>query len=682
VIFLQEIIGKLAVLFCLSALVLIPSVAAADMQFMPRIIKSEAEAGIDMSYESNKNSVTGGGGLDTTDTFFAENITLSTTGFIYDPRFILFLAKVTGGSAQEMFKLVPGNEDNSWHTYLLKEYEFRAVILPEHPYNLEIYAIRRNPFIHGRLSPGISLVTYDNGAIFKYKRMPYAATARYAMTTLESERSTTHNKTLNVSGGYFKDWGTTALTLTHSNADSTTNGVPINFTNDDYSLENQIRFFKQKAYLTTNVAQNKVTQSSIIQDFHDKRLTWTEQLNLDLPWNFSSSIYYNYYKENSKSHTTEPVLESDLNTKSNTGGLTVSNRVYKSLLTTYNFNYIDSTSQTGKFRVISNSLSSNYVKTIPVGKVLANFTIGKSDLEQTGSPSIINETHNAPLFGEFSLERGDIDESTLLIRVKTPDTGLLIDLQRGVHYQLFQVGNSFLVDIIGIPADALSSDPLFVYEFQVTYDIAAQNAKISTTNFGYSLRLELFHNLVNPYYSYFHTSQDVISGTILGGPENTSTNTVGISFEKPSYVFLVEYEDVQSNIRPSKRYRAELNYHKNITLTTNLLGRLYRTKTEYPEVPGEIQGISFNNTITGVDVRVRKTYPRKKVNIYAGGSYSRRTGFFTTTTYSLNSLLTWKIGKIDLTAGLELGRAETQLDTGKEEQTHQYYYLSVRRKLF
>ncbi len=71
----------------------------------------------------------------------------------------------------------------------IREYEFRTLILPEHPYNLELFVLRYNPFVIGRANSEIGSVTLSKGALFTYKKRPVKFKLNYTIGDTESSRS-------------------------------------------------------------------------------------------------------------------------------------------------------------------------------------------------------------------------------------------------------------------------------------------------------------------------------------------------------------------------------------------------------------------------------------------------------------------------------------------------------------
>ncbi|MCL5024677.1 MAG: hypothetical protein M1497_15185 [Nitrospirae bacterium] len=675
----MRIISRFFVVFVVTLLI-VPSVAQGDLrQFIPRIWSTEAEVDVDASYESNTNTSGTTAGLNTRDTFASERFVYSTTGWIYHPRFIVFLGKIGLGVNEENFtnEKIPGS--GGWRTSFLYEYEFRAVVLPEHPYNLEVYTLRRNPYVKGRITSGISTIGYDSGAVFRFKQRPYKFSLGYDYSILESDRYTTHTKTLKTNASYFKDWGSFSGGYSHANADTTSLGFATDYTSDDYSFENQLQFFKRKVYFTTNVSGNIFKQNSSLASLDDRRFAGTEQVSIELPWNFTTNLFYSHYEDDAKNRDHETGVQNELDSKSDNAGFSVLHKLYQSLTTAYSFNYIKTSSNTGDSDGTTQSLTSNYIKNIPIGTLVAGVAFSRSVIDRTGAASVVNEGHNAQIFGEFSLQQPDIDDSSIVIRVKAPDTGVLVDMTRDVHYLVYTIGNTIRIKIIAIPPEALSPDPFFQYQFLVTYSLVEEQVKLKTTTFGYSVRLELFDHLVNPFYSYSHSDQEVVSGILNGIPAIDTSHIVGVEFQKAPFQLLVEYQDYQSTVNPFKMFRAEGTYRKDLTETFNVYARAYYSRTRRELVLSQPGG-TLTETVAGGDLRLQKSFPKQNLWASLGGSYFQTTGIGTTRTYLLDGVLTWRAGNLYVSAGANVGRAEQQLTTN-QDSLYQYYYLSVRRKI-
>jgi hypothetical protein len=399
-----------------------------------------------------------------------------------------------------------------------------------------------------------------------------------------------------------------------------------------------------------------------------------------LPWNFNTIITYGYFRDVQRSRDIDTEARGLRESMSNSAGLSITHMLYESLRTIYNFNYNATLTSTGDSEVTMNYISTAYTKKIPWGKLIAGLQLSNSVLERTGAPAVAAENIQAKIFDEFTLTESDIDTKLIRVFVKDPVTGAPIELTNNVHYSVDTVGDTVKIFIIDIPFEAKDPDPFYEYTFRVTYSFLAGSIELEKSGFGYNLKLELFDRLVNPYYTYNHEKQELLSGTLPGGPDEVTSNTVGLVLQKEPYSLLMEYQDYDSRLTPSKRYRAETNYRQNFEMTTYVDARVYYTKVQ--NLAGLFDPESTTETSMGMDLKVNKRYPRKNLTVTALGSYSNRKLSFTTNTYSFGAAVTWKVAKIDLSLGANVSRIETALDTGKAETTNQTYYFTLKRKLF
>jgi hypothetical protein len=662
---------------CIAVFLSVPSVARGDLsQFIPKITGTEGYLETDVSMESNKDT-TNNKGLDVRYTLIGEELKLGVSGYIYHPRFIVFLAKVGGGFDQEDLSNNENPEHNGWRNVGLVDYEFRAVVLPEHPYNLELYAIRTNPFIPGRLSPGISTVSYDNGAILKYKKMPFFGMLGYTTSEIDTFDTSVKSDALNANAGYAIDWMTTSASASRT----TTTALSASGTTESYSAQNNLQLIKRRLFIVSDANIDRLNQEDESGFLNDRRFAWNEQVGAELPWRFSASLIYNHFSDTSETNSGVP-SENTLTSKSDNVAFSITHRLFASVVTTYNFTYEKTGSTTGDYQLLGNGINAVYTKNIPGGQVFVTFTADTSHTDETGSPTIVSEIHNAALFGQFTLQKSDVDVQTIVVRVKDPISGLLVDLQNNANYLVFQVGNTVQIVVTSLPPDVQGTNPpTFVYEFRVSYSVTTQNATLQTNDIGYSVKFALFDSLLNPYYNYLHSTQTLLSGTLLGGTEDLTSHTVGITVERMPYRLLAEYQNVHSLLNPLNGYRAEADYIKSLTPSANLFAKGYYSRISYlPSLALGTKG--YTETVYGGDLRMQKNFPSKNMVITGAASYINRTGLIATTTYSFNSSLQWKIAKLDFSLGADVGRMTSKLSSGKEENLYQYYYLSVKRKLF
>ena len=676
-----RIIRRLAFILLIAVLAA-PSVSRGDIQeFIPRNTGFEGELDIDMNHESNRNT-TRGQGLETTDTFFNEKLVLAASGYVYHPRFLIYLGKIGGGLSQESFKnnLDPSLGSGSWNNVFIHEYEARTLLLPEHPYNLELFALRRNPFIGGRVALGIHPVSYSKGALFTYKQMPVLFRLGYVLDTVENGKSKSDTKIFNTNGSYNKENYSLAGAFSHSDSQNLIGPANLEFTNDDYTLQNQLRFFDRKLFLTSDLSRNEITQQGLTTSLKGSRFAWNEQLNAYLPWDFIVLARYNHFRDNERSLDAGAIAENRVTSTTDGAGFSITHKLYESLQTGYNLNYLSSKTGTGDVTDTSHSVNGTYTKKIPRGRLTASGYVSDSVSDRRGAPTVINEPHSARILDTFLLIRTDIDDASIRMDVRNPFDNTFVNLIKDTHFRVIRVGDTVTIQILAIPPEALSIDPLFVYDFRVTYQIISGSVEINTLDLGYSLKLELFNGYFIPYYNYSHRKQRVLSGFLSGGPEDATSQTAGVMVQRPGYTLLAEYQDYQSRFNPSNKYRAEAIYSHDITPTTYLNARAYYTKVKNLE--GVFKPGSSTESGTGADVSIQKSFPGRNLTMSATGSYAQRKYVFDTKTYSVGAALTWRVAKLDISLGANMNHSETALDNGKEENMYQRYYLSVKRYIF
>jgi hypothetical protein len=673
-------IEKFLIAFAIIMLTFPPAAHGALRQFVPQIISSEGEIEIDALYESQKNTA-GDAKQSVADTFFSERIVLTTTGWVYHPRFLLFLTKLGMGLAHEHIdSSYVLHESGGIHTTAMPEYEFRAVLLPEHPYNLEIYTLRRDRYLRGRVLPGFDTAGRDSGAIFKFKRRPYLFRLSYELSDLESRYFSENTNTLSSNAVYFKEWVTVAGGYTHTNTDSSYSRFSADYSSDEFSLQNQLRFFQNRLYLDTNLSRVSFKQDSFYETMDDKRLMFDEKMNIDLPWNLNLNGYFNRFDETTEMQFSNPAEKTELTATTNNIGFTLQHKLYQSLITVYNFNYLSLESTTGDSKGPLQSLSTSYTKNIPLGVLFAGLSFSSAKIERTGAPAVVSETFTAKIFGEFTLKSTDIDKSTINLWVKSALTGSLVRLTRDINYLVFSAANTVRVQIISIPVEALSPDLSYNYEFRATYRLISENASIETNTYGGSLRLELFNHFFNPYVSYFRSKQDIVSRQPNEIPADITTTTFGVLFQRSPYSLLAEYQNVDSNLNPYKMLRAEADYRNNIAANTNLSAQLYYRKTDYGK--GAFQTHEVSENVFGGNGRLQKRYPNKNIDLSAGVTYARASGVADRHAYTFDGELHWKLKQFELRVGVGIGRLQVKYRKSEEKSLYQNYYVTVRRRIF
>lgn len=652
--------------------------------FLPKIYSTEGEIIADAAYESRRNLNSAGGDVRSSDLFFSERLVLTTTGWVYHPRFLIFLAKIGGGLAHENIENVLVTEGNTgMRSKVLVEYEFRTVLLPEHPYNLELYSLRRDHYTRGIVVYGGSTTSYDTGALFKYKKRPFAFNLSYNFGSRDSLSFTEDTKTLRSNATYFKDWILLTGAYSHLDSHTTFRDTQSRISSDEYGVENQLRYVNhtKKIILTSNLNQTTFNQRGDLNSADDKRFTWNEKLDMELPWNLRAGLYYNLDKETTQWRASDAADGVPLTNTTSNKGFSLEHKLYSSLTTNYNFNMLSLESSTGDLKSNTHALSSVYTKNIPWGVLLAGVNVSRSTIDRGASPTIINEPKYAQLFQEFTLAGVNIDAATISVRVKSAETGDFFDLAVNVDYLVHEVGNTTRIQIINLPSGAMSPEPFFAYEFRATYALGAENASIETSSYGGSFRLELFNHLINPYVIFSDTKQTAVSGFVNGVLEESRTTTAGLLLQKNPFSVLLEYQDAQSNIDPQKIKRAEGHFRSDITRTTNLVAEVFYKNTEHGGAFGQ-GNRGFTETFVGGNMRVQQRIPAINLSATLGGRASQVTGLSKTQTAVVDGGLIWAVNKLEIRANAGLGRSRVEYATGQQQSDYRTFYVTLRRKIF
>jgi hypothetical protein len=83
-------------------------------------------------------------------------------------------------------------------------------------------------------------------------------------------------------------------------------------------------------------------------------------------------------------------------------------------------------------------------------------------------------------------------------------------------------------------------------------------------------------------------------------------------------------------------------------------------------------------TVTG---NIQQDLFSRSLTLSAGATYAKQQGRVDGDAFSLNGSVTWKIGKLDLSAGASAYGSQTQaFPAPPYDRLHQYYYFRIRRQ--
>ncbi len=604
-----------------------------------------------------------------TETDFIEKITLSASGFVYHPRFIVFSGKLTLGALQSKYQ-TSANDDRSWKMQDALGYDFRMIVLPEHPYNFELHSLRQSYITRALAGVDGSIPVYQNhGASFEYKKKPYYGRVFYDITDTGTSAETV-GQILGVSAGYIGAQTTTSAAYSRSRATTTGSGFSADNGYDTYSLYNRTGFKKYR--LTSRLDLDKYEQTSSHQSFlNTDRLTIDELLEIALPWNFSSEVRYRHDKFDSETDDGKTSSSAD-----RLSGM-IKHQLFRSLDTSYTLSYDKLSYEAAETKRLSHYVSLFYSKQIPWGTLSSGVNLGLATSDNKGTPIVAGEVYNAALLADFVLKSSNIDQ-IFSVDVKDPVSGLFFPLSPG-SYHVTKMGSTTVLTILTVPAEVVNPDPFFVYEFQVAYKIIPEDVTLEERTMSFNLNLSLFEGAVSPYYSHTTYRQDVVSGISSVEPFDGSTDTLGVTLRRDPYTLRLEAQNARTTHDSTKRAKADLYYDRAVSPTVKITANAnyYLDRYNNDDIDSSITFIE-----TGGGVGFQKAFTRLRMNLNSTVHVDYRSGEANGYAYSLNSNLNWNIRRTNIVLGAVLNHFETESSFLKDVRDYQYFYLKLSRQLF
>jgi hypothetical protein len=249
---------------------------------------------------------------------------------------------------------------------------------------------------------------------------------------------------------------------------------------------------------------------------------------------------------------------------------------------------------------------------------------------------------------------------------------------------VLNLGNILEIAVVSLPAFINPpAPPADSFEFLVAYSLQANDSIMETVNNGFNLGFTLLDGLFNPYYSHFTSRQELVEGTVPGGPDATTSDTFGYTVQKQPFMFLAEYTDFRSRLSPSRTLKTFTDYREFISQDVDVSARLSFNYVTHGAVENVQNGRAFSEKITGLDATIHRVYPREKLNLFAGASITdRRVINAIARTYALNTSLTWHVGRLDVAASASKGYTTSAGTISHQTIESTAYSLTVSRKLF
>lgn len=613
------------------------------------------------------------------DTFFREKVTLASSGYFYHPRFLQYQSSFSEALKQEYYEITT-LPSQGWRRGNAFEYDVRLLLLPEHFYNLELFALRYEPLLREQSASQRNGMQSSYGAFFRYRRKPWFGHFRFSDDTVDSGATTTEARRVNAGGEYFRRFkGGNQFSLA------------VNFNPNDFStsqgLEGEARqralsgtLDVKRVRLSASASRDTIDQSSPFSgDVHSDDGSEYFLLTTYLPAKLRADV--SYRKQDSQNSIRSP-LENEprqFDDRYNEFRLNLVHRLYDSLDTTYVLLKDSRESTGGDSGLLSSQLNLSYSKSIQPGRVLAGLSVGRSDTENTGKADVVNEAHpGTAVPGRITLGRPNADPASIVVFLKSPlPPNELVPLVENVHYIVAAVGNTFEIQLLTLPPEFAVPG---TFDFEVTYSLVAGHFELRTDGTGYNLSVELLDRLFTPYYGYAAVRSKVLSGDFPGVPVDSTSHTVGLMVQKGGIRGTAEYQELDWDVSPYTAWREELQYIATLDPTMNLYAVASVLNKHFPQGASPYDPVPYTDRVVTATCNVQKKFDRRNMSLSAGATYSNFRGLVESDSYSLNSTLVWRVGKLDLNAGLSAYSADSSsATTSTSRRDHGLVFIKARR---
>ncbi len=654
---------------------------AGGSDFLPRPTRNGAFVDLFTSYERDDNpgSVRSFGWHDT---FFKEKLTFFSNGYFYHPRFLQYQVSVAGALKQERFEASYLNPQD-WRHGEGVEYDGRLFFLPEHPYNLELYALRYEPLFKTQAATEHDSLQSGWGALFQYRQRPWFSHAKLSDSTTRSGILTSNVRRLGLDGEYVTRLGTAGQFSLNASVNPThfSNSQGLDGRSTEFLFGNLINL--KRVRLNSSLTRNTSDQDNGLSGrFENDQFTWYELLSLYFPLNFRSDLSFRRQENESTIPDTLTSIDRTLSDTSEQVQLDIVHRLFRSLDTTYRFLDISRDSSGGESTFRSNSLFVNYTKMIPDGRVLAGVNLGRSRSDNKGRADVVDEPHpGTAVPGVFTLAQQNADPRSVAVFIKSPLSPFqAILLVEGPHYVVTPVLNTLQITMLDLP-------PQFTvpgtYDLFVDYSLSTGEFGLGTDNVGCNLSVELLNTMLTPYYSYAAIRSTVESGSFPGTPLDSTTHTVGLRFHQGPLRATGEYQNLDWDISPYQAWRSEVQYISSLNPRT----RVYLSGAYVNKYYSHGTSVAFSEPYTDENATafgsIQRQFAPRSLVLSGGGSFTRLRGRVDGNAYTLNGSLSWKIGRLSLAAGASAYKSDTRgFNAFSSDRFHEYYYVSLRREFF
>ncbi len=623
---------------------------------------------------------------------FQEFLHARGSGYIYSPRLISLLSDVSIGLQQE-------NRETDFLSYQKDngKFGFRQdlMVLPKHPYNLHLYGGRSEEMVRGQAGGTSRALIHEWGARAHYQQRPwqtmlnyshFESAAAWASVTDTIGTNLYYFDTLtfwNINGSYNR--------YMSSRYDDQSNTVKDVFA-AHISKKWQSYRFLSRWNLDQHNQEDRYQPILDRQDYSETRSHWEwfNELAADLPYNVHSTLSQRK-RHNEAEHQRGNRTGGAINDTDNYN-LNFRHHLYKSLITHMNSGYRTTESTGGKTEQKDVRLGTDYSKLIRWGSFGAGLSGGIADTGNTGGTTILSETHflttSSPT--SFTLDSTQLEPSSITVSVIDPfNNNMVVPLIRDSHYTVIFLGESYRILLLAPPLTL--TEPWIDYTYIVDYANTASDFTLRGHNWGGSVRMNLFNQLFSPHAGYRQNDQQVLTGVFPGALDSSQSYDVGVSSA---------YGNVQGDL--SRHWRTSVTEYEtrliayvtaslNVTdLTGGSCAVSYENRTtEQLHANGttnattiNINELTLDENIYAGHVQVFTSWPQWELNGTLGANYSLYQGLGESTTRSINSGLTWHIGKMDINLRLSYHDSESEVMTSYTSTNYYTAWFILRRQLF
>lgn len=663
-----------------------PRVATAQwLDFLPRPLENGANVEAFSSFERDDLR---GESRKTRwrDTYLRERLTLYSDGYSYHPRFILYHFSLAGSARQEEY-VSTSTPSLGWRQGDGWEYGARVVVLPEHACNLIVSAFRYEPLFKEQSGSQHDSVLTQHSATLRYRSKPYFGRVGYTDDSVDSGSSSSNVTRVGVDGTYVKEFSDGRELSFHGayNPSWFSSSQGLDGRSVSYGGGNGLMLSPFR--LTSNVSVMSFDQTGRNAGrFESDQVTWHEDASMALPWRFDANASYRYDRQETTMHQAEAPVETR-DSRANGLNLNLIHHLYRSVTSTYAYIRNWQESVGGSSAAESQSAGMTYTKRIPHGRVLAGVNGAQTETDNRGQGSPVNEQDSTSLGGYFELRMTEVDlDQTIYVWLTNPRSPFQrVELARGANYRVEEVANVVRIYVENLVAggeDYTMPEADYVYEFVVSYLLKPGHFALRTRSYGANAALDLFDNLLYPYFNYAAVRSDVLQGDFPGTPVDSDLYTTGLLVHYGPVRVRGEYQDLQWDVSPLQLWRADVQYVHVLNQTTNLTGSAAYENRHYGRGTSE-ERLAFTEESESVAGSVQKELLLRSMSVSLGGAYSHTQGLGESDMVSLSAGWSWTIGKMSLSAGVNGFRVETSGTTSlSTKRDHELVYVRLQRQLF